>query len=280
MALDRDETARLFMASLLTRDGYDVVGDAVTAVKAADALREALAAVQPAMVGATTRDAVEAAFPVGSKVRVVRPTSSPSQQERFPVGSIETVCGYDQYDGGWRLLVADNKGWVLPCECVEAVTPAPPSPEPAATETLNESGKRGAYVPPAASPAPYVPKVGDVVVGLFGPDDGKLARVDSTDPLSWSLWCDGAWWSGYGFTVTKDARPATSSERAAAGLPVDESATKPVDREGLARAIREADFATDIIARWPWEGLNAMQREVYFKRADAAIAFMAKGGAS
>lgn len=63
----------------------------------------------------------------------------------------------------------------------------------------------------------YEPRVGDVVIGLFCDDD--LARVDSTNPLSWSLWNNGAWKDGFGFGLTSTARPATASERAAAGLP-------------------------------------------------------------
>jgi len=74
-------------------------------------------------------DAVKAAFPVGCKVRVIKAVDGQCG-EAHPVGAVRTVAGYDSYSGVRRLLVQDNKGWVLYCEKVERVNdqPAPVAP--------------------------------------------------------------------------------------------------------------------------------------------------------
>jgi len=85
---------------------------------------------------------------------------------------------------------------------------------------------------PAATPAGYVPSVGDVVKHVSESDavatTGQIRVVVSTNPIRWVYVENGVRGgergpTGWGNDV-RFVRPATSSERAAAGLPVDESA--------------------------------------------------------
>lgn len=71
---------------------------------------------------------------------------------------------------------------------------------------------------------------------------------------------------------------AIAAEREAAGL--DAPAKPAVDREGLAKVLRAAEFAHDahLLAKYPWETLTPSCRDNYIARADAAIRFL--GGAS
>lgn len=134
---------------------------------------------------------------------------------------------------------------------------------------------------PAATPAAWVPSVGDVVKQMGETDEVATSNgirvVVSTNPIRWVYVRNGARMGGcfepkgWGNEVAF-VRPATSSERAAAGLPVDESATKPVDRGALLDAMRAA-FRE-------WRRTPEDTRDTEVVATDAAIAFMAKGGAS
>lgn len=130
-----------------------------------------------------------------------------------------------------------------------------------------------ATVVSTASPAPYVPKVGDVV------------RHSSDGPSEWGVvvcvFYDGAPKVAYSRDLSAISpadgwtyiRPATPAERVAAGLDAPS-----VDRDGLARALREAEVGAEHCARFPWDVIGAGERETYTRRADAAIA-RATGGA-
>lgn len=136
--------------------------------------------------------------------------------------------------------------------------------------------------PVAATPA-YVPKVGDVVHGLYG--DDTLARITYVAPSGKSGRA-----SGFGrnqspdtfVAFTDDIRPATPAERASAGLdapaapPVDESA---VDRVALAKVLRAA-FHRAVLnnTRDTWDDCTETGKRGYLAEADAAIAFL-RGGA-
>ena len=251
MALDRDELAARFAVALTptmwdadlvqrTPDSPEKV--ATVAVSLADALLSRLApAPSPSLADGKWRDAN-----AGKRPEWVRITSiNEGHCGSITAGRVYRVTGWGSRD---EPFVTNNRGethWSL---SAAGRDPDPTYPTFASWEPC---AAPGAAPSPAASPAPYVPtpatagaaayvpQVGDVVVGLFGPDDGKLARVDSTDPLSWSFWRDGVWRPGYGFTVTKDARPATAAERAAAGLPVDAPAfDEAKEREAAMEAYR------------------------------------------
>jgi len=97
--------------------------------------------------------------------------------------------------------------------------------------------------PALTSPASYVPKVGDVVHGLYF--DDTLARITHVDPggltgratglASWCVIPD----SFVGFPSR--LRPATPEERKAAGLDAAPASPPAVDREGLALRARVAE---------------------------------------
>lgn len=248
MGLDRSELAARCLVALLARD-YPSADAARFAVNMADAL---LARLRPAAP-------VAGESPRPEWVRI----TGPKDADYVTVGKAYRVKEWDESSP----LIENDRGEDWWCAATgDEIESSWPSWEPCAAPS------------PAATPA-VAPRV---VVEPYGKSEWRAWLHIGTQ--SWAF-CDPRSSKDAAERLADQLRSAllspgraTSSERAAAGLPVDESATKPVDREGLARAIREADFATDIIARWPWEGLNAMQREVYFKRADAAIAFMAKGG--
>ena len=167
--------------------------------------------------------------------------------------------------------------WATRAECekhgIPFVDRTPPATTPAA------------YVPtPAKSgAAAYVPQVGDVVALAPNPfvsatdhrdsygahlyrvvraqvdSDGcvECVRVDGRDTTSPCCISPGA------------MRPASASERAAAGLPPAE-ATRSVDREGLMKAIHDAIDK--------WHGCSSDERDIDEVRADAAIAYFKNGG--
>ena len=130
---------------------------------------------------------------------------------------------------------------------------------------------------PLAAATPWVPSVGDVVKHVSESDEtalkGQIRVVVSTSPLRWVYVEDGkacgsnepcGWVDDVRFV-----RPATSSERAAAGLPPAE-ATRSVDREGLMKAIHDAIDK--------WHGCSSDERDIDEVRADAAIAYFKNGG--
>ncbi len=148
--------------------------------------------------------------------------------------------------------------------------------------------ERGAAPSPAASPAAYVPKCGDVVTifgvtGLASPDwIGSVAivvhasfggenvnlRIDYSPAVSWiqryideGRSADTRELTPVGFHL----RPATAAERVAAGLDAP-----AVDREGLAKALRDGKRA--------WLNSAADQRDGYDAGWDAAIAFLKANG--
>jgi len=128
----------------------------------------------------------------------------------------------------------------------------------------------------AASRAAYVPKVGDVVRWrdqTYPEQEFVVVRSDDD--------------RGGGFaisTIRNDElpnthfnngpdviyiRPATPTERAAAGL--DAPPAPPVDREGLADALRRSRAAPDACE---WTALDVFIQEQFREYADAAIAFL------
>ena len=173
-----------------------------------------------------------------SRPEWVRITSLNAGGKSFlTVGKVYRVTGFghrgcpqvnnDQGDGMW-------------CLSSRGLSPDPESPTFASWEPC-------AAPSPAASPAPYVPKCGDVVRHINdapGTDDRIV-----TESL-----CDGAFrmlslrysnLSSSGYNVAafwRFVRPATASERAAAGLPpVDAPAFDEAREREAARASWEAD---------------------------------------
>ena len=276
MSLDRDELAARFLASLLTKDNGAPRQLADFALECADALLSRLSAPSPVKCDAP-------------RPEWVRITSRNAGGVGFlTVGKVYRVTGWghrncpqvtnDQGDGMWCLssrgLSPDPEAMTFaswePC-------PAPSSP-PSCDATAT-------YVPtPAKSgAAAYVPQVGDVVALAPNPfvsatdhrdsygahlyrvvraqvdSDGcvECVRVDGRDTTS-------------PFCISPGAmRPASASERAAAGLPPAE-ATRSVDREGLMKAIH---YAID-----KWHGCSSDERDIDEVRADAAIAYFKNGG--
>jgi len=139
---------------------------------------------------------------------------------------------------------------------------------------------------PAATPAAWVPSVGDVVGIDGGKGYGETRVVTKIDGSAVSyVRLNTSCGVIYGHTTDVSnltyLRRATSSERAAAGLPVDESASKPVDRVALAKAIYAAVAASNpTLNGKSWDEAKGVTKRDAFNAADAAIAFMAKGGAS
>jgi len=132
---------------------------------------------------------------------------------------------------------------------------------------------------PAATPAAWVPSVGDVVKHVSESDKVATTReirvVVSTNPIRWVYVENGvrkgeSGPTGWGNDV-RFVRRATSSERAAAGLPVEESAG---DEERERDAARTA-WASD---KDVGPGESAISAYVYGWLARARVA--AKGGAS
>lgn len=254
MALDRDELAARVLVALVARD-YPSADTARFAVNMADAL---LARLRPEAVAPAPRP------------EWVRITSiNEGHCGSITAGRVYRVTGWGSRD---EPFVTNNRG-----ETHWSLSAAGREPDP--TYPTFASWEPCAAPSPAASPAPYVPKVGDVVKHTTETD--KTATADSvrvvvsTDPLRWVYvggdangeWCEPKGWED----EVRFVRPATPAERAAAGLLVDESATKPVDRVALAKALNDAHRA--------WV-MSDDQRDKGIVLADAAIAFMAKGGAS
>lgn len=252
MSLDRDELAARFLASLLTKDNGAPRQLADFALECADALLSRLSAPSPVKCDAP-------------RPEWVRITSRNAGGVGFlTVGKVYRVTGWghrncpqvtnDQGDGMWCLssrgLSPDPEAMTFaswePCPAPSA-PPSCDAPEPPAT-----------YVPtPAKSgAAAYVPQVGDVVALAPNPfvsatdhrdsygahlyrvvraqvdSDGcvECVRVDGRDTTSPCWISPGA------------MRPASASERAAAGLPVDEAPAFDEANEGHAAwaAHREA----------------------------------------
>lgn len=163
------------------------------------------------------------------------------------------------------------------CDSLAALTPVAPDAPASGAPVAAPSPA------PAATPAAWVPSVGDVV-GIDGSKEYDETRVvtkiDRSAVSFVRLNANGGVICDHTTDVSllTYLRRATSSERAAAGLPVDESATKPVDREGLARALRVAWWGEQTPAT-PWDELHPNTQAYWLTAADAAIAFMAKGGA-
>ena len=134
---------------------------------------------------------------------------------------------------------------------------------------------------PAATPAAWVPSVGDVVKHVSESDavatTGQIRVVVSTNPIRWVYVENGvrkgeSGPTGWGNDV-RFVRRATSSERAAAGLPVDESATafdEAKEREAARRAWYDA----------PGAAIGTVDREHFVMGWLARARVAAKGGAS
>jgi hypothetical protein len=161
-----------------------------------------------------------------------------------------------------------------------------PGPRYRLVATTNAGVKPLAAPSPAATPAAYVPKVGDVV--SFGPLDRSHARENRyvvqrvlNGEVARMRGVEGAGkdvqyreYEILGGTLNCNfVRRATSSERAAAGLPVEESA---VDRVALAKAMHVAWWGEQTPAK-PWELLHTHGHADWLRAADAAIAFLNGG---
>ena len=126
---------------------------------------------------------------------------------------------------------------------------------------------------PAATPAAWVPSVGDVVRYVTDEPGTRDRVVVGVDALGQMTMRDVLYPESfsYGTDVEKFwrfVRKATASELAAAGLPPAE-ATRSVDREGLMKAIHDAIDK--------WRGCSSDERDIDEVRADAAIAYMTGG---
>lgn len=264
MSLDRDElAARCLVARLSALNAagaYRANADAIAenAIDCTDAL---LARLRP-----------EAVAPAPSRPEWVRITG-PKDAVNVTVGKAYRVI-YVTDEGNLAINNDEGVARHLPRRG-EYVTRVFPSWEPCAAPS------------PAATPAAWVPSVGDVIVVPYShhpaPEWTKIVvsvgdetvRYESRNSLGEVL-------RPYGFCAPWECvfvRPATSSERAAAGLPVDESATKPVDREGLAKAIYEAVRAGNLLtgAR-KWDDVPMVVRNDSLNAADAAIAYLKANG--
>ena len=135
---------------------------------------------------------------------------------------------------------------------------------------------------PAATPAAWVPSVGDVVKHVSESDavatTGQIRVVVSTNPIRWVYVENGvrkgeSGPTGWGNDV-RFVRRATSSERAAAGLPVDESASESAEADESHAAWMAHREATSSGAMKPgqWDSYRAG----WLARARVAV----KGGAS
>lgn len=265
MSLERNETARRFMEALLhAGEPQEIAKTVEIAVGCTDALLAALVPVAPA----SGAPATEPRRTVGAVVK------TPGFETEWVVLSAFAVRRLDSEKGGESQIACKSDEfvrWATREECERHGIPYVARPLP---------GAPLAAPSPAATPAAWVPSVGDVVKHVNESDatalKGKIRVVVSTSPLRWVYVEDGkacgsneprGWVDDVRFV-----RPATSSERAAAGLPVDESATKPVDREGLLAAMRAAFHE--------WRRTSEDTRYTEVVATDAAIAFMAKGGAS
>lgn len=309
MSLERNETARRFMEALLhAGEPQEIAKTVEIAVGCTDALLAALVPVAPATrttgpVGHTT--VVDADAPTGTGRPVAPDSGAPATEPRRTVGAVVRWRGQDHPDEEW-LLVGNNKAvalkirkphlldcgtnedgggdefirWATRAECAWHGIPYVARPLP---------GAPLAAPSPAATPAAWVPSVGDVVKQMTETDAvaeiGAIRVVVSTNPLRWVYVENGAKVGGAcepkGWEdEVRFVRRATSSERAAAGLPVDEAKESAVDRVALAKAIYAAVAASNpTLYGKPWDEAKDVTKRDAFNAADAAIAFMAKGGA-
>ena len=226
------------------------------AVKWADAL---IARLRPATVApAATRpeDPVRGDSPRSEWVRITGPADVNTKY--VTIGKAYRVNKWDKTGHPWittdhEVTPGQRVEWSLAKkgDCLESTWPGW---EPCAAPS------------PAASPAAYVPKVGDVVHGMYV--DDTLARITYVAP-------NGTTGRATGFgrnqipdsfvAFTTDLRPATAAERAAAGLDAP-----AVDREGLI-----AHFNACREEWWDDADDRRKEAEVY---ADAAIAFLKANG--
>ena len=186
-------------------------------------------------------------------------------------------------DGCAECVRVDGRDTTSPCWIsLGAMRPA------SASERAAAGLPPATYVPtPAKSgAAAYVPQVGDVVRYVTDEPGTRDRVVVGVDALGQMTMRDVLYPESfsYGTDVEKFwrfVRKATASELAAAGLPPAE-ATRSVDREGMAKVLWEASREVTPAATRarPWGEATEVGRRQSLAAADAAIAFMAKGGAS
>jgi len=279
MSLDRDELAARLAAANLSNNGDDVVDPAKWAayvVRLTDALLAALVPVAPA--SGAPEGAARLIYVDGRGITVADVT------EPFNVGDEvlirARVRAVEESDATPMKALLLKAGWC------HVARPLPGAPLAAPS--------------PAATPAAWVPSVGDVVTVVEEAHRRRHAgcewlvkEVTGGVDIRFAWLKAGASGAKYGNDDTTNitavpvafVRRATSSERAAAGLPVDESA---VDRVALAKVLREVENGAAWCEAHPWSSMGdgpakeryLKSKERYLKSADAAIAFMAKRGAS
>jgi hypothetical protein len=266
---------------------------AALAVSLTDAL---IARLRPATVAPVADAAPRPEEPVkGDSPRSewVRITSLPLGDDgRYPfaVGQVFKVAEWE--DSAPRVIGPRREGITLSASgaSIDPSRPgfatwepcAAPAPLPVAGDVgpLGAGASNIAPPPPAASPAAYVPKCGDVVALTVCDVTGDalphrdslgahLYRVESDKPdHSEYFKCvrvDGRDTTSPCFISARGMRPATAAERVAAGLDAP-----AVDREGLAKALRDGKRA--------WLNNAADQRDGYDAGWDAAIAFLKANG--
>jgi len=279
MALDRDELAARLAAANLSNNGDDVVDPAKWAayvVRLTDALLAALVPVAPASGAPAPLPGAPLAAPsrpewvpkVGERVRVTRDNANHASVKAGDE-YVVTSLGSDPYPEteAWGCGTGGTQ-YVRVCNLEPCAAPSP-----------------------AASPAAYVPKVGDkvrfngegtnVLEGVvISTGEGELHPAVSIRAIGESL-AEIPWRRlPYGNDAASDfivyLRPATAAERVAAGLDAP-----AVDREGLAKALYAAVcLSNPLLSGNPWDEAKDVTKRDAFNAADAAIAFMAKGGAS
>lgn len=276
MALDRDELAARLAAANLSNNGGDVVDPAKWAahvVRLTDALLAALVPVAPA-------------------------SGAPPTEPRRTVGAVvrdENRCDWIVVgDGLTRNVERDIHAITLPLMSAETFV---------RWATREECERHGIpfvdRTPPTASPSPaaWVPRVGDKVefdARYTENRSGVVVSIDAKEKVVgivrfgeapskpvWQRYFSDVRFLGVanGIERINAGLPATSAERAAAGLPVDEGA---VDRVALAKVLRaafhKATYDGDADA---WDQCSEVGKRGYLAEADAAIAFLkANGGAS
>ena len=270
MSLDRDELAARFLASLLAGSRDVPLTDilALDAVNMADAL---IARLRPATVAPAATDLYD-------RPEWVRITGPADVNTKYvTIGKAYRVNKWDKTGHPW--ITTDHE--VTPGQRVEwclakkgdALESTWPGWEPCAAPAPSAA-------PPAASPAAYVPQVGDVVrfriYGKNDPGTGVVTGVGADaativafgeDPTNDKPWCRY-------FRDCVYARPATAAERTAAGL--DAPAKPAVARLALAKALRLDEQGAAWCEQSPWDMLTTRDKSIYFKRADAAIAFLSQ----
>ena len=247
MTLDRDELAARFAVADLSNpnfatdftDAKEVARWAAGLKGLADALLAALVPVAPAS-GAPATEPYRGADCLNMIGAVI---------DYYGQAFIVTSHGCSQLLGHPRSLACGHatpsaitfSRWATREECERHGIPYVARPLPGAP-----------LAAPSPEPAAWVPSVGDVVHGLYC--DDTLARITYVAPDGKSGRATGlaAWCkvpdSEVGFPST--LRRATSSERAAAGLPVDESAFDEAKEREAAKVAVSRDAGDDFTRGW------------------------------